>query len=50
MQHHLFQYFANDIHCSFLEDLIIIFVDKNGPKDPNLKISIQNHQIISAIF
>ena len=50
MQHHLFPYFANDVHCSFLEDVTIIFVDKNGPKDPILKIPIQNNQIISEIF
>ena len=35
MDQHLFEYFASEGHCSFLEDVTIIIIDKTDPKDPN---------------
>ena len=35
MQQHLFEHFASESHCSFLEDVTITFIDKTDPKDPN---------------
>ena len=35
LQRHLFEHFASEGHCSFLEDAAIIFIDKTDPKDPN---------------
>ena len=35
MQKHLFEHFASECHCSFIEDVTIIFIDKTDPKDPN---------------
>ena len=35
MQQHLFEHFASESHCSFLEDVTIIFINKTYPKDPN---------------
>ena len=34
MQQHLFEYSYNVGHCSFLEEVNIIFIDKNCFKDP----------------
>ena len=35
MQKHLFEHFASECHCSFIEDVTIIFIDKTDPKDRN---------------
>ena len=35
MQQHLFKQFVSEGHCSLLEDVTIIFIDKIDPKDPN---------------
>ena len=32
MQQHLFEHFASEGHCSFLEDVTIIFIDKTDPR------------------
>ena len=34
MQHHLFEHFFKEGHCSFLDDITIIFIDKTHPKYP----------------
>ena len=34
MQQHLFEHFASEGHCSFLENVTITFIDKTDPKDP----------------
>ena len=34
MQHHSFEHFSNEVHCSFLGDVTITFIDKTDPKDP----------------
>ena len=34
MQQHLFEHFGSGSHCSFLEDVTIIFINKTDPKDP----------------
>ena len=34
MQQHLFEHFASGGHCSFLEDVTIIFIYKTDPKNP----------------
>ena len=34
-QQHLFEHFAREVHCSFIEDVIVTFMDKTRPKDPN---------------
>ena len=35
MQQHLYEHFAGEGHCSFLEDVTITFINKTYPKDPN---------------
>ena len=35
MQQHLSEHFASETHCSFIEDINIIFIDKPEPKDLN---------------
>ena len=35
MQQHLFEHFANEGQCSFLEEATITFIDKTHPKDLN---------------
>ena len=35
MQQHWFEHFATEGHCSFLEDVTIIFIGKTDPKDLN---------------
>ena len=35
MQQHLFEHFANESRCSFLEDVTVTFINKTDPKDPN---------------
>ena len=35
MQRHLFEHFTSEGHCSFLEDVTIIFINKAVPKDLN---------------
>ena len=35
MQQHLFEHFANEGHCSFIQDVTITSIDKTDPKDPN---------------
>ena len=32
IQKHLFGHFANEAHCSFIEDVTITFIDKTDPK------------------
>ena len=34
MQHHLFEQFSSESHCSLLKDFIITFIDKNDNEDP----------------
>ena len=34
-QQHLYEYFASEGHCSFLEDVTIAFIDKTDPKNSN---------------
>ena len=34
-QQHLFEHFASEAHCSFLQDVTIMFIDKIHPKDPD---------------
>ena len=65
MQQHLFEHFASEGHCSFLEDVTIIFIDKTDPKDPNrrehywrhtlktmapLGLNVEDDQVVSVIF
>ena len=35
MQQHLFEHFSSEGHNSFVDDVSIIFIDKNDPKSPN---------------
>ena len=65
MQQNLFEYFASEVHCSFLEDATITFIDKTNPEDPNrpehywrhtlktkapLGLNVEDHYVDSAIF
>ena len=65
MQQHLFEHFAGEGHCSFLEDVTIIFIDKTDPKDPNrrehywrhalktmapLVLNVEEDYVVSVIF
>ena len=65
MQQHLFEHFASEGHCSFLEDVNITFIDKTDPKDPNrrehywrhtlktmapLGLNVKDDLVVSAIF
>ena len=34
MQQHLFTHFCTSGHCSFLEDVLLTFIDKTDPSDP----------------
>ena len=43
MQEHSFEHFANEGHCSFLEDVTITFIDKTDPKDPNWREHYWRH-------
>ena len=45
MQQHLFKHFANESHCSFLEDVTITFIDKTDPKDPNRREHYWRHKL-----
>ena len=45
MQQHLFENFANEGHCSFLEDVTITFIDKPDPKDPNRREHYWRHTL-----
>ena len=44
MQQHLFEHFASEGHCSFLEDLTIKFIDKPDHKDPNWRERYWKHK------
>ena len=61
----MFEHFASEGLCSFLEDGTIIFIDKTGPKDPNrrehycrhtlktmvpLGLNVEDDYVVSAIF
>ena len=35
MQQRLFEHFANECHCSFVEVVTITFINKIDHKDPN---------------
>ena len=65
MPQHLFEYFASEGHCSYLEDVTIIFADKTDPKDPNqrehywrhtlktmapLCLNVVDEEVVSAVF
>ena len=45
MQQHLFEHFISEDHCSFLEDVTIIFIDKTDPKDPNRRKQYWRHAL-----
>ena len=45
MQPHLFEHFAGEGHCSFLEDVTIILIDKTDPKDPNRREHYLSHTL-----
>ena len=45
MQQHLFEHFASEGHCSFLEDVSITFIDKTDPKDPNQREHYWRHTL-----
>ena len=45
LQRHLFEHFASEGHCSFLEDAAIIFIDKTDPKDPNRQEHYWRHTL-----
>ena len=44
-QQHLFEHFASEVNCSFLEDVIVVFMDKTGPKDPNRREHYWKHTL-----
>ena len=65
MQQHLFEHFASEGHCSFLEDVIIVLIDKADPKDLNrlecywrhtlktmapLRLNVEDDYAVSTIF
>ena len=65
MPQNLFEYFASEGHCSFLEDVTITFIDKTDPKDPNqrehycrhtlkamapLGLNVEDDEVVSAVF
>ena len=35
MQQHLFEHFLNEGQSGFLDETLMIFIDKADPKDPN---------------
>ena len=56
---------SSESHCSFLEDVTIMFINKTDPKDPNrrehywrhalktmapLGLNVEEDQVVSAIF
>ena len=43
MERHLFEHFASEGHNSFLDDVSIIFIDKNDHKDPNKRDHYWRH-------
>ena len=45
MQQHLYEHFANEGHCSFLEDVTITFINKTDPKDPNRREHYWRHTL-----
>ena len=45
MQQHLFENFASEGHCSFLEDITITFIDKTDPKDTNRREHYWRHTL-----
>ena len=45
MRQHLYEYFANEGHCSFLEDVTITFIDKTDPKHPNRRGHCWKHTV-----
>ena len=47
MQQHLYEHFASEGHCSFLEDVTITFIDKTDPKDPNQRKHYWRHTLKS---
>ena len=45
MQQHSFEHFANEGHCSFLEDITITFINKTDPKDPSRREHYWRHTL-----
>ena len=45
MQQHLFEHFTSECHCSFLEHVTIILIDKTDPKDPNRREHYWRHTL-----
>ena len=45
MQQHLSEHFSSEGHCGFLDDISIIFIDKNDPKDPNKREHYWQHTL-----
>ena len=45
MQQHLFEHFASEGRCSFLEDVAITFIDNTDPKDANRRELYWKHKL-----
>ena len=45
MQQHLFEHFSSEGHNSFLDDVSIIFIDKNDPNSPNKREHYWRHTL-----
>ena len=45
MRQDLYEHFANEGHCSFLEDVTITFIDKTDPKHPNRRGHCWRHTL-----
>ena len=45
MHQHLYEHFAGEGHCSFLEDGTITFIDKTDPKNPNRRKHYWRHTL-----
>ena len=45
MQQDLYEHFASEGHCIFLEDVTIAFIDKTGHKDPNQRKRYWRHTL-----
>ena len=45
MQQHLFEHFASEGHCSFIEDVTVTFIDKTDSKDPNRRERYWGHTL-----
>ena len=45
MQQHFLEHFESEDHCSFLEDVTIIFIDKTDPKNPNRREHYRRHAL-----